>query len=170
MVETMSAIHGIDNFPFLHPIADAWKTIRDEYLSNEHLAEPWHEEYLHKGDWHVLKMILRGKEIIDPRMHMPKTFELIKQVPGVFIAGVSIMKGGAHIKPHVGYTTEVFRSHLCLIGDGQASLNVGGEVYHWSEGEMVVFDDTVRHSAHNPSPLDRVVLIVDFAKDGHLFH
>jgi beta-hydroxylase len=94
----------------------------------------------------------------------PLTASLVHQIPGLFIAGFSLLKPNCKIKPHVGYTNEVYRSHLGLACPPQAWLKVDDETYHWRSGEVVVFDDTKMHSAENASNTNRVVLIVDFLK------
>jgi beta-hydroxylase len=85
-------------------------------------------------------------------------------VPGLFIAGFSVLKPRCHIKPHVGYTPEVWRSHLGLICPEGAWLQVEDEKHEWTSGQVVVFDDTRLHSAGNDASTERVVLIVDFLK------
>ncbi|MFP3701404.1 aspartyl/asparaginyl beta-hydroxylase domain-containing protein, partial [Burkholderia sp. SIMBA_013] len=41
---------------------------------------------------------------------------------------------------------------------------VGGERYHWKEGEAVVFDDLYPHQVHNDTDGTRAVLFVDFER------
>ena len=56
------------------------------------------------------------------------------------------------------------RSHLGLICPENAWLRVEDETYHWTCGQVVVFDDTMRHCAGNDASTERVVLIVDFLR------
>jgi aspartyl/asparaginyl beta-hydroxylase (cupin superfamily) len=51
--------------------------------------------------------------------------------------------------------------HLALIVPEGCTFRVGGETRPWVEGQAFVFDDTIEHEAHNPTSLDRAVLILD---------
>ena len=47
-----------------------------------------------------------------------------------------------------------------------AWLGVGGERRAWREGELLAFDDTVEHEAHNPADSERWVLMIDALRPG----
>lgn len=156
-----SAFSGLDEHPGLRPLADGWQVIRQEYLAVAGDAQPWHEQGLHNGRWSTYSLFFAGRPTQGaPRC--PQTAALLGRVPGLFMAGFSVLASGCVIKPHRGYTDEVLRAHLGLICPGQAWLRVDDDVHHWHEGGLVVFDDTHLHSAANPSALDRVVLLLDF--------
>jgi len=57
------------------------------------------------------------------------------------------MNPGCVIVPHVGYSDKELRIYLCLYSNPHAALKVGSEVGHWGEGELLMFDDSVPHSA-----------------------
>ena len=142
-----------------------WQDIRDEYLAIAEQAEPWMETELHNGKWEVFGLMFKGEKFQPNIDRCPKTWQLIQSIPRAYIAGFSVLKAGAIIHPHVGYTGEVLRSHLGLICPEKAWIKVGDTVHHWKEGEWFVFDDTIIHEAQNESDTDRVVLLVDFYKD-----
>ena len=79
----------------------------------------------------------------------------------------SVLQPGTHLRKHCGPTNHRLRLHLPLIvppatATGVApGLRVGAHVQHWSEGEVTVFDDSFEHEAWNPTPLPRVVLLLD---------
>ena len=73
----------------------------------------------------------------------------------------SVFTAGTHLLPHRGVTNTRLVGHLPLIVPGDCALNVGGEVHHWREGQVVIFDDTYEHEAWNRSDRTRVVLIFD---------
>lgn len=158
---TADVFRGVECFHFLRPIAQAWRQIRREYDDLEGRMQPWPETLLHNGGWFAGALVF-NRQPMPLAKHAPITTELVRQVPGVFIAGFSVLRPGAVIEPHVGYTGDVLRSHLGLYANGQAFLDVGGQRRHWREGELFVFDDTVRHCAANPGTTDRVVLLLDF--------
>ncbi len=152
-----------DRYNFLKPLEDNWCEIYDEYTAIESKITPWHEAGLHNGRWSTYGLYQCGERLEGERL-CPRTAELVHAVPGLFIAGFSVLKPKCRIKPHVGYTSEVLRSHLGLICPEGAWLQVEDEVHHWTAGQVVVFDDTLRHSAGNDAMTPRVVLIVDFIR------
>lgn len=152
-----------DRFEFLKPLESRWTEILDEYHAVASRVSPWHERGLHNGLWSTYGIYQCGERLEGEKL-CPKTAELVHAIPGLFIAGFSVLKPQCHIKPHVGYTGEVMRSHLGLICPEQAWLQVEDETYHWTDGQVVVFDDTMRHAAGNDARTDRVVLIVDFLR------
>lgn len=160
-VMTADVFRGVECFHFLRPIAQAWRQIRREYDDLEDRMQPWPEAFLHNGGWFAGALVF-NRQPMPLAKHAPITMDLVRQVPGVFIAGFSILRPGAVIEPHVGYTDHVLRSHLGLSTNDKAFIEVGGERRQWRDGELFVFDDTVSHHAANPGATDRVVLILDF--------
>ncbi|HTP40011.1 MAG TPA: aspartyl/asparaginyl beta-hydroxylase domain-containing protein [Steroidobacteraceae bacterium] len=73
----------------------------------------------------------------------------------------SVFTAGTHLLPHRGVTNTRSVGHLALIVPPDCRLRVGGEVYEWRPGKVVVFDDTYEHEAWNNSSSMRVVLIFD---------
>jgi aspartyl/asparaginyl beta-hydroxylase (cupin superfamily) len=162
----MSALNNFmssEQFEFLKPLETHWRQIYAEYCAVAALAQPWHEQGLHNGLWRTFGIYHCGDRLPGEKM-CPTTAKLVHAVPGLFIAGFSVLKPQCNIKPHVGYTGEVLRSHLGLACPSQAWLKVDDEKYHWAPGQVVVFDDTQMHCAGNDSTEDRVVLIVDFLR------
>ena len=96
----------------------------------------------------------------------PRTKELVQQIPGLLLAGFSVLRPGCVVLPHVGAVEGVWRSHLGLICPPHAWLEVSGQPHVAQEGKVAVFDDRNLHCAGNQGEADRVVLIVDFWKSG----
>lgn len=158
-----SQFMSVEQFEFLKPLEDHWEEILSEYKNIENQVQPWHETGLHNGLWNVYGIYHCGDRL-EGEKTCPLTASLVHAVPGLFIAGFSLLRPQCQIRPHVGYTGEVLRSHLGLICPPQAWLKVDQEVYRWQPGQVVVFDDTRLHSAGNDDRSDRVVLIVDFVR------
>ena len=81
-----------------------------------------------------------------------------KRAPVIFF---SALKPGTVIPPHNGATNARLTVHLPLIIPPDCGLRVGEETHVWKPGELVIFDDTIRHEAWNQSGQLRVVLIFD---------
>jgi aspartate beta-hydroxylase len=73
----------------------------------------------------------------------------------------SLLRPGAHIPPHNGYTNARLICHLPLIVPGNCALRVGNETRSWREGELMVFDDSIEHEAWNNSGELRAILLFD---------
>ena len=65
------------------------------------------------------------------------------------------------IPPHTGETNARLVVHLPLIVPEKCTYRVGFEHRTWKVGEILVFDDTIEHTARNDSDELRVVLIFD---------
>lgn len=93
----------------------------------------------------------------------PVTAEMLSRIPGMQTAWFSILGPHSHIKEHRGVTKGILTCHLPLIvpkdGD-KVAIRVDNQVKHWTEGEMVILDDTYLHDSWNNSDEERVNLIV----------
>jgi beta-hydroxylase len=145
----------------LKVLEDNYAVILDEYRAVSDESVPWPETFLHNGKWRAYGIKFKGSYLPNS---CPKTTEIVRSIPNVYIAGFSILKAGCVISPHKGYTDSVWRSHLGLICPDNCWIKVGGVTHEWKEGEVAVFDDTNVHEASNESDRDRVVLIVDIEK------
>lgn len=175
----MSYVYPVENYPFLLPIQEAWEDILNEYktaltidsksgMASNGLVWPWPDRDLYNKGWKAIGLIYKGRDDYhytkQVRELFPLTNSLVKSIPGVYIAGFSILEPKTRIYPHTGYTGEVLRSHLGLITPKGAWIEVAGEKVEWEQGKMFVFDDTVTHNAYNGSDDERVILMIDFYK------
>ncbi|HEX8938339.1 MAG TPA: aspartyl/asparaginyl beta-hydroxylase domain-containing protein [Sphingomicrobium sp.] len=117
--------------------------------------------------WSALHLWQDGKRIEAACARLPKTAQLIENLPLAGIPGrapnvfFSILQAGKHIPPHTGVTNSRTIIHLPLIVPEGCAFRVGGETREWREGEAFAFDDTIEHEAWNRSDSDRAVLILD---------
>lgn len=65
------------------------------------------------------------------------------------------------IPPHTGETNARLVVHLPLVVPERCTYRVGFEHRTWTEGELLIFDDTIEHTARNDSDQLRIVLIFD---------
>jgi len=97
----------------------------------------------------------------------PRTFAAISEIPLCRIDQrtpsvlFSLLRPGARIPPHHGFTNARLICHLPLIVPPQCALRVGNETRSWTEGEVVLFDDSIEHEAWNSSNEPRIVMIFD---------
>jgi len=154
-------------FPFTKVLEQNWRVIRAELDAldrAEFIDWPEHSLYGERG-WETFGLYAFGQRQPASCARCPETEKLVRQIPGLMMAGFSRLAPGAHIVPHsgyAGYSGYVLRFHLGLqIPDGCA-LRVGSETRTWCEGESLVFDDSTEHEAWNRSEQTRTVLLCDF--------
>jgi|JYMV01.1.fsa_nt_gi beta-hydroxylase len=150
-----------EEHPLLKVLEDNYEVILEDYKSIKNDCELWSENSIHNGKWEAYGIMFKGEHLPNK---CPRTTEIVKSIPGVYIAGFSVLKAGGIIKPHKGYTTGVWRSHLGLMCPDKCWIKVGGVEHRWKKGAVAVFDDTNTHEAVNESNEDRVVLIVDIER------
>jgi aspartate beta-hydroxylase len=73
----------------------------------------------------------------------------------------SRLKPHAAIPPHNGLLNVRLICHLPLVIPGNGFLRVGSQKRSWTEGELLVFDDSIEHEAANQSDAERVILLFD---------
>lgn len=157
----------LDNtdYPFASELEKAFPDIRREF---EALAPDdfvaWPERFLCAEGWNVFGLLAFGRRMEENCERCPETVRIAERIPGLTTIGFSVLQPNTEIKPHKGYTGEVYRCHLGLVVPDDCALRVGDETRSWKEGEVMIFDDTVEHEAWNRSDSVRVVLLLDFLK------
>jgi beta-hydroxylase len=125
------------------------------------------------AQWNVVLLRAAGRDVPANMQDFP-TLQRLLDRPEILSAMFSILQPGVELRPHRGYFKGVLRYHLCLevVEPELAWLAVGGQRYHWREGESVLFDDMYVHSAHNAGSKRRVVLFLDIVRrlPGPLWH
>ncbi len=122
---------------------------------------------LDNPNWGAFFLIKDGALVEDNAARCPRTMAAIGEVPLCRIEGrtpsvlFSLLRPGARIPPHHGFTNARLICHLPLIIPPGCGLRVGNETRAWREGEVVVFDDSIEHEAWNSSGEPRAVLIFD---------
>ncbi len=94
----------------------------------------------------------------------PRTAALMREIPGMTTAMISILSPRKHILDHRGPYKGVLRYHLGLVVPEDAAscrIRVGDDIRHWEEGKSMIFDDTFNHEVWNDTDETRVVLFVD---------
>lgn len=78
--------------------------------------------------------------------------------------GVRLLKlaAGTTLRPHIGPGGRLV-AHLGIrVPPSGSSLTVAGETVHWTEGNIVIFDDSAVHSSVNHAATSRYILHVTF--------
>lgn len=94
----------------------------------------------------------------------PVIDSVVRQIPGMCLAQVAVLKPHTRIKAHFGDTNVLVRSHLGLVVPGDLpdlGIQVGRERRCWREGDVLAIQIAHRHYAWNATDRHRIVLVVD---------
>jgi aspartate beta-hydroxylase len=128
------------------------------------------EHYLagNRPAWEAFFFYRHGQRYDEHHARCPATSAVLESIELCRIEGespeilFSVMTPGTEILPHHGVTNVRSVMHLPLVIPEGCSLFVhGGGEHRWKPGRPVLFDDTYLHSANNPSPHTRIVLLMD---------
>ena len=139
------------------------------YLQAE-ANHPRDHPLLDKKDWSALFLCENGSKSEEMIARCPRTWAAVQAAPQQWIERssptvmFSLLRPGTRIPAHSGVHNTRLTCHLPLIVPPDCGFRVGNEVRQWSEGKLLVFDDTIEHEAWNESGEDRVVLIFDIAR------
>ena len=118
-------------------------------------------------NWSAYHLLTGGEPVDGHVEHFPATLAALERVPVPRIAGrspmalFSLLKPGAHIRPHHGLFNFRLICHLPLIVPPDCTLRVGNQERRWTEGELLIFDDSMEHEARNRSDRQRIILLFE---------
>jgi aspartate beta-hydroxylase len=122
---------------------------------------------LNNPDWSAFYLLKDGEPVAANAARCPRTIEALGEIPVARIPGCSpsvlfsVLRPGARIPPHHGYTNTRLICHLPLIAPPGCGFRVGNETRTWEEGKAWLFDDTIEHEAWNNSDQTRVILLFE---------
>jgi aspartyl/asparaginyl beta-hydroxylase (cupin superfamily) len=160
--------HEPASFPWASRVEARWQEVRSEF---ERLREqnvtfyPYEDQYTRDVGWPGWNTwhLYRGGVVTEAARGLcPRTVESLElSAHGLREGLFSVLKPGAHLRPHTGGVNLVLTVHLPLVVPEGCGLRVGGETRVWEEGRLFVFDDSFIHEAWNRGGAQRVVLIWD---------
>jgi aspartate beta-hydroxylase len=121
----------------------------------------------HSHDWTSFHLFRSGEPVADNIARCPNTAAALARIDAVHLAGTcpnamfSVLAPGTRIPPHHGESNARLVAHLPLVVPEHCLFRVGFDTRRWTEGEVLIFDDTIEHEAANQSDRIRVVLIFD---------
>jgi len=187
--EYMSAVMGMGNetdMTVASPVVS--KPLEPDYDVNVKGSEHASDK-LHSGTWDWHSYVLNGK--IQPKFeqYCPKTVNIIKELQDSLFFEVpqddnisnpfgfcffSTLHGKSSIQPHSGSMNLRLRLHMPLIVPSdtkpdaysikrhtKCGIRVGDQIRSWSEGKVVVLDDSYEHEVWNETEEVRVLFLLD---------
>jgi beta-hydroxylase len=159
-------------FSFVAPLEAHWETIRTEARAVRELhpvlpevkeISPDHARIAPGRGWRSYFLVGYGERRERACRRCPQTARLLEDVPGLETAFFSILEPGQELVPHCGPTKAILTWHLALEvprARERCRITIAGRPYAWEAGRSLLFDDTYRHSVHNDTDQERVVLLM----------
>ena len=119
------------------------------------------------ASWSAYHLLKGGEPVEGHAEHFPDTLAALELAPMPRVAGrspmalFSLLKAGAHIRPHHGLFNFRLICHLPLIVPPDCTLRAGNQQRQWREGELLIFDDSMEHEAWNRSDRQRIILLFE---------
>eukprot|EP00658_Telonema_sp_P-2_P064406 TRINITY_DN5337_c0_g1_i5.p1 TRINITY_DN5337_c0_g1~~TRINITY_DN5337_c0_g1_i5.p1 ORF type:complete len:224 (-),score=60.42 TRINITY_DN5337_c0_g1_i5:111-782(-) len=115
--------------------------------------------------WTLFGLVLSGVGVARGEQECPITTSVCKQIPGLVNAGFSCLGPDSQTGWHTDIDRGFDRLHLSLaIPPGDCVFRVRDQERRWDRDEIIIFDDTMRHNALNPTNSPRYVLLVDLLR------
>lgn len=172
----------VAEFAFLSRLVQNYPAIKRELQLTMKTSKKWmlttdHNLIRGSADGWTEHALMRAGNLLEQEcVSFPKTCKILSEMPGHVLtdsdlkehaaqATIFRLTPGTKLMPHFGTTNRRLCAHLGLVIPEGPRLRVGNETRHWSEGEIVVFDDSFRHEVwweHPQEDLDRYVLTFTF--------
>lgn len=118
--------------------------------------------YTNNNGWNTVPLVFFTIKIKNFMDYFPRTSEFLNEIPELIGAEFSILKPNTIIKPHIGYSKVIMRTHLGLkIPQGDLGFKCLKESRSWMNGNTFSFNDGEIHEAWNKSTEERWILMVD---------
>ncbi len=171
-----------DQFPWVESLEARTDAIRAELLAALEGQKAEFEPYIaykpgepvnqwkdlnHSLRWSTYHLYRSGTPVSEHLARCPVTASALSEVDMADIGGLcpnamfSSLAPHTEIPPHHGETNARLVVHLPLIVPDKCLYRVGFEERRWDVGKVLIFDDTLEHTARNDSDELRVVLIFD---------
>src|SRR5699024_4918340 len=164
--------HDEKDFPELAVITENWEIIRDEAEALEnHIKgsdkkdDAGFNSFFSRG-WKRFYLQWYGEHHPSAAELCPQTTALLASIPSVKAAMFAELPAGSQLVRHRDPYAGAYRYHLGLRtpNSDDCYINVDGEARGWRDGEVLMFDETYIHYAHNDTDMDRLILFCDIER------
>ncbi len=158
-------------FGWVKEVETQWKIMRDEIVSFlgsggelKKFTSPTSPGLSYPDAWKKIYFMNSGWLQPANCKKLPKTWNIIRQIPGVTMGAVLILEPNGSILPHSSESNINIRCHLGIkipAGLPQCGIEIKGEKRGWEEGKVIMFNDCHRHMVWNETSDSRVVVAFD---------
>lgn len=154
-----------------------WRQIHDELQTHLQAEAAGFEPYLEAGmasrpgRWKTLGLMFWGIQSKRNTRALPRTWALVRDIPGLTACSLNLLEPQTSIKPHIGNTDAIIRCHLGLTIPAVAprcGFRVGAEIRSWTPGGLLMFCDAHEHTAWNNTDEDRYVMVIDVMREAFM--
>lgn len=161
----------IENYPELTILLDNWKTIRKEAVQVVDAMIDLGDWRSKNGKWKIFPLLLEEEDekllsddiVKACRELVPKTIEIVEQIPNLQSFAFSMVAPNGYIMAH-RHGNPFVSASLCLQDGGKNALIVEEETRNLNDGEIAVFDYRKMHAVYNWGDDSRIALIVSLNK------
>lgn len=172
-----------EDFPELARIREHWTTIRDEavalYKTGSFEAAKAAGSVgsydvgfrtFYKYGWSKYYLRWYGYSHASALASCPQTVKLLASIPAVNGAMFSVLPPGGKLTRHADPMACSLRYHLGLATPNHDAcyINIDGQNHSWRDGEVLIFDETYLHYAHNDAQDYRIILMCDVRRPTNL--
>lgn len=147
---------------------ESGETLVDKINKTKYWVKGWWKDV----EWYQYPLLYHGHPIGGAAEDCPKTVALLQSIPNLQIVGYALLLPGTKLPIHTDEAGPKNGSMACNMGltHNNAALYVAnpqGQMIKKSikPGEMVIFDSTQKHYAHNDDPQPRYILYLQFKID-----
>ncbi len=156
-------------FPGTKILEDNYAAIRAEILSlygeNPDAFRANFTPYAYKEEgWRTINLYSYFLRYPENCAKLPVLDSIVRQIPGMSMAQVAVLRPRTRIKAHYGDTNGLIRSHLGIVVPAplpQLGIRIHDENHGWEEGKVFCICIAHRHYAWNDTDHHRIVLVVD---------
>lgn len=167
----MPVFYESNKYDFQKILENNYEVIKNEIIENykreNSLYIPQHAPPPYKFDsekWKICTFYAFQIKYNKALNEFPVIAGVLKKIPGLITAQISVLEPHTYIRPHFGSSNAVIRSHLAIQIPGSLPT-VGMKILHeergWEEGKVLSFCETYRHYVWNYSDFPRIVLLID---------
>jgi beta-hydroxylase len=164
----------VAHFPELKTLQENWQAIRDEGLrlfdeGYIRAASKYNDlgfNSFFKSGWKRFYLKWYDDPLPSARALCPATTALVEKIPSIHAAMFALLPPGARLPSHRDPFAGSLRYHLGLATPNSelCRIFVDGELYHWKDGEALIFDETYIHRAENQTNTNRLILFCDIER------
>ena len=161
--------YGPEGFDWVKPLEEAFPVIREELLALLNRSGQGFKGYMSESNfrlegWNTFNFFFYGHKFEDNCALCPKTTALLESLPRFEKDHImfSALNPHSHIPPHHGPMNGIIRGHLPLVVPQGCYIRAGKDERTWTEGRMLIFDDSFEHEVWNHSDEVRIVLFMNF--------
>lgn len=165
--ETYPNIGFLTEPQYINDIILELSTNMNENWSDWPEHELLNKEKYNNPKWNVLPLKAVGKWHETNITKYPKTYNCLKNIPGLINAAFSKLGPYTTLNKHQGWANlanYILRCHLGLIISTPSYIYCENEREKQEVGKLIIFDDSKEHWADNQGDYDRIVLIMDIKR------